>query len=70
MKTMEKLEFGTIVEDYSGNIIQRNIMFELLVSVSEFAKFINKFEESTETVLLTRETIRLEPYYHQTIMDI
>lgn len=70
MKTIEKLKFGTIVEDCSGNIVQRNIMFELLVSVSEFAKFINAFEERSGTVLLTRETINLEPYHHQTIMDI
>lgn len=70
MKTIEKLEFGTIVEDCSGNIVQRNIMVELLVSVSEFAKFIKAFEERSGTVLLTRKTIELAPYYHQTIMDI
>lgn len=70
MKTIEKLEFGTIVEDCSGNIVQRNIMFELLVSVSEFAKFVKAVEERSGTVLLTRITIELTPYYHQTIMDI
>ena len=70
MKTMEKLSFGVPVFDCQDNIIDGYVIYELLVKVSSLALFIRDFEEKTETHLLYRETINLEPFYHQLKFDI
>lgn len=62
MKTMEKLSFGVPVFDCQDNIIDGYVVYELLVKVSSLVLFIRDFEEKTETHLLYRETINLEPY--------
>lgn len=70
MKKIHELQFGWAVEDCSGNILQKNVLFEVCVSVSDLKTFIEDFEKQTCTVLLNHEIILLEPYYHQKIMDI
>lgn len=70
MKTIHELTFGWIVEDCSGNILQKNVLFEICVSVSDLKTFIEEFEKRSGSVLLSHEIILIEPYYHQKIMDI
>lgn len=70
MKTIEKLSFGVPSFDYQGNLIDGHVLYELFVKTSSLSLFIRDFEEKTCSQLLYRETINLEPYYHQFKLDI
>jgi len=68
MKTVYKLFFGVV--EMKGDIEYWRIIFEVIASTSHMALFIRTIEEQTCTELLYKEEEILEPYYHQTIIDI
>ena len=68
MKTVHHLSFGKEVSQ--GDITYGKVMFKIIASTSHMALFVRSFEEQSGTKLLYDEIITLEPYYHQTIMDI
>lgn len=68
MKTVHHLSFGKEVSQ--GNLTYGKVMFKIIAATSHMALFIRDFEEQSGTKLLYDETINLEPYHHQTIMDI
>lgn len=68
MKTVHHLSFGKEVSQ--GDITYGKVMFNIIASTSHMASFIRAIEEQTCTELLYKEEEILEPYYHQTIMDI
>lgn len=70
MEKMYELKFGILIEDCAGNIVERQVFHELLVSVRCLSKFIRDFEEQSGTVLLSRNDISLKNYYYQLKLDI
>ena len=68
MKTVYKLFFGVV--EMKGDIEYWRIIFEVIASTILMASFIRAIEEQTCTELLYKEEEILEPYHHQTIMDI
>lgn len=68
MKTVYKLFFGVV--EMKGDIEYWRIIFEAIASTSHMASFIRAIEEQTCTELLYKEEEILEPYFHQTIMDL
>ena len=68
MKLVYKLAFGVLKK--SGDIEYPHVLFEVVASTSRMDLFIRALEEQTGTCLIFEEEEILEPYFHQTIMDL